>query len=183
MRRSSVYRSVQIARTAVWPALPCSLLLSVGCVSEERYVLSRSIGEQVGTAATAAQPMADSVPAVRERDRRPVFLKTSALQKDTLTAHGEDSFRIVARAPNRMITAGSVLTWVGTAISLVGTAVVIVGKVQDSTPLFYAGGITALSAEPIMGIGTGLWIAGALRLPFEVTKPAEQMPIPQAKVD
>ena len=184
MPLSCLYRSVQIALRTAAPALPCLWLLSVGCVSQERYVLSRSIGEQVGTnssAADATPPVPDVVPAVRERDRRPVFVKTAALQKETLSAHGEDSFRIFARGNNRLITAGSILTWAGTAISLVGTAVVIAGKVQDSTPLFYAGGITALSAEPIMGVGTGLWIAGALRLPFEVSKPAEAMPIPQTK--
>ncbi|MBL9044909.1 MAG: hypothetical protein JNM83_25095 [Myxococcales bacterium] len=74
--------------------------------------------------------------------------------------------------PNRMITAGSVLTWIGTAVSLAGTVMVAVGKVQDSTPLFYAGGISALAAEPIMWTGTGLWIAGAMRRPSEAPPPA-----------
>ena len=74
--------------------------------------------------------------------------------------------------PNRMITAGSILTWIGTAVSLAGTVMVAVGKVQDSTPLFYAGGISALAAEPIMWTGTGLWIAGAMRRPYAVPPPA-----------
>ena len=74
--------------------------------------------------------------------------------------------------PNRMITAGSVLTWIGTAVSLAGTVMVAVGKVQDSTPLFYAGGISALVVEPIMWTGTGLWIAGAMRRPYAVPPPA-----------
>lgn len=74
--------------------------------------------------------------------------------------------------PNRMITAGSILTWIGTAVSLAGTVMVAVGKVQDSTPLFYAGGISALAAEPIMWTGTGLWIAGAMRRPSEAPPPA-----------
>jgi hypothetical protein len=56
------------------------------------------------------------------------------------------------------------MVWIGTAISLAGTVIAIAG----SGDLRFAGEITALSAEPIMLTGTGLWIAGAARRPFEV---------------
>lgn len=170
---SALYRSVHLSRRDDLVLLAISLSVSVGCVSHERYVLDRTVAEQIGTATAGtttgpAPEVPEYVSAVREKDRRPVFVKTASLQKETLTPLGTDSFRIEARGINRLITAGSILTWVGTAISLAGTAIVAVGKLQDNTPLFYAGGITALAAEPLMWTGTGLWIGGAMRLPFEV---------------
>lgn len=141
-----------------------------GCTSHERYVIERSAVDSLVTPRDGvATPRA--IAAIRERDRRPVYVKSSALRRETLTPHGPDSYRVEARAINPMITAGSILTWVGTAISLTGTVLLAVGKVQDNNPLFQAGGIAALSAEPLMWTGTGLWIGGALRRPYEVPPP------------
>lgn len=143
---------------------------SVGCTSQERYLIAHTELAAAKNASADTAPVA--VSATRERDRQPVYVKLSALQKETLVPHGDGTFVIVARAKNPMITAGSVLTWIGTAISLLGTSLVAVGKVQENTTLFYLGGISALSAEPLMWTGTGLWIAGAMRRPYEVTVPA-----------
>ncbi|HMY60045.1 MAG TPA: hypothetical protein PK472_17405 [Pseudomonadota bacterium] len=173
---SIVYRSVHHAGRPSRALATLSLLFSVGCVSSERYILDRTAAEQLAPNVVPPDERMspqglDYVAAVREKDRRPVFVKTSALRKDTLTPLSPDSFRIEARGYNRLVTAGSILTWVGTAVSLAGTVIVAVAKREDNTPLFYAGGITALAAEPMMWTGTGLWIYGALRLPFEKNPP------------
>ena len=142
-----------------------------GCASQERYLVTRQ--ELDASLDGAAHP---AIAATRQKDRQPVYVKVSTLQRQTLVPHGDGTFQIVARAKNPMITAGSVLTWIGTAISLVGTTLVAVGKVQDNTLLFYVGGISALSAEPLMWTGTGLWIAGAMRRPYETSASATVIP-------
>ncbi len=142
-----------------------------GCATQERYLVTQAELDSSldGTARTA-------IPATREKDRQPVYVKVSALQRQTLVPHGDGTIQIVARAKNPMLTAGSVLTWIGTAISLTGTVLVAVGRVQDNTSLFYLGGISALSAEPLMWTGTGLWIAGAMRRPYETPAPSSVGP-------
>ena len=96
---SIVYRSVHHAGRPSRALATLSLLFSVGCVSSERYILDRTAAEQLApNVAPPDERMSpqglDYVAAVREKDRRPVFVKTSALRKDTLTPLSPDSFRI-----------------------------------------------------------------------------------------
>lgn len=151
-------------------SLLCSFFLAQGCVSQDRYVIQH---EDLARITAASQPGA-LVSAVRTADRKPVQVKISALQHETIAPYGDGTFQVVAKAKNRIITAGSVLTWTGTAISLIGTAIFAVGNVRDDQALFYLGGISALSAEPLMWAGTGLWIYGAMRPPYEVSVSASQ---------
>lgn len=165
--------------------------LGTGCVSHERYLISRS--ELVAVAQARTQGNAEgnppdgavdtetgSVPAVRVKDQKPVRVRTRALRFDPARLPETELISIEARALNRMVTAGSVLTWIGTAISLVGTGLVAAGKLRGDDGLFVVGGVMALSAEPIMWTGTGLWIGGALRRPYEApattTWPASPAP-------
>jgi hypothetical protein len=147
---------------------------AAGCVSHDFYLISRA---QLASADPAESrgirpgQTVDAVPvelpALREDDGRRVLVKVSALDFRTATPVSEDAMRVQARGPSRLITAGWVLTFIGTAVSLTGTALFAVGKVQDNNPIFYAGAFSAIAAEPIMWTGTGLWIAGALRRPYD----------------
>lgn len=148
-----------------WALLGSSL---VGCYSHDSYLLTR---EQVDA---AAQEPAAAIQAERVSDHKRVWVKTEALRQAASSASPQPASDLVSvslRAYSPKISAGAALTWIGTGISLVGTVLVVVGKIQDNNPIFYAGGITALAAEPLMWTGTGLWIAGALRPPFETAAP------------
>jgi hypothetical protein len=144
--------------------LPIAVVMGSGCVSQDRYVIPH---DELQRMKQANQP-GEVVSAVRLSDHKPVKVKVAALEEQTLAPHGDGTFSIRAKGHNPAITAGSVLTWTGTAISLIGTALLAVGKVKDNQALFYIGGISALSAEPLMWTGTGLWIYGAMRPPYEV---------------
>lgn len=147
--------------------LSIAVVMEGGCVSQDRYVITH---EELLRIKQEAQPI-EVVSAVRASDHKPVNVKVAALQEQTLAPHGDGTFSIRARGNNPTITAGSVLTWTGTAISLIGTVLVAVGKVKENQTLFYVGGISALCAEPLMWAGTGLWIYGAMRPPYEVPLP------------
>lgn len=156
-------------------------VLLTGCYSHESYVLSQAQVEQLSRPELQSDPEAQAIRAVRTSDHKSVWVKSealrpalSALAPQALGANAQaplGAVSIPVRAYNPKITAGAALTWIGTGISLVGTVLVAVGKVQDNSPLFYAGAISALAAEPLMWTGTGLWIAGALRPPFETSTP------------
>jgi hypothetical protein len=153
------------------------LLLSMpACVSHDRYVISRSeLDGLVEQNAKGAPPPVIS--AVREQDGKAVRVRTAALLLDSVSVpatqaqgatKGPEAVAITARAKNRMVTAGSVLTWIGTGISLIGTALFIAGKVTGNDPIYYAGAFTTISAEPFMWTGTGLWLRGAIHPPYEL---------------
>jgi hypothetical protein len=159
-----------VLRAAICAA---AILSAAGCSSHERYLITRAQVEALAQAAEGSTPPA--LPAVRESDHKSVWVRTDALHLSagTLsnpTVSGE-TLAIEVRAPNRKISAGAALTWIGTVVSLVGTVLFAVGKVQDQNALFYAGAFTALAAEPIMWTGTGLWLSGALHPPFETSPP------------
>lgn len=148
-----------------WALLGSSL---AGCYSHDSYLLTRAQVDAIAQEQTAAAP--DAIQAERVSDHKRVWVKTEALRQATGSASPQPAGDLVSvplRAYSPKISAGAALTWIGTGISLVGTVLVAVGKIQDNNPLFYAGGITALAAEPLMWTGTGLWIAGALHPPFE----------------
>jgi hypothetical protein len=156
------------------------IAVGAGCVSHERYLISRSelvaVAEQ-RAAGNADESRSNSVPAVRQRDHKPVRVRKSALRYDVTRLPDTELVSIEARALNRMVTAGSVLTWIGTAISLIGTGLVAAGKLRGDDGMFVIGGALAIGAEPIMWTGTGLWIGGALRRPYEApTWPAPPDP-------
>lgn len=165
-------------RVTTWALLGFSL---AGCYSHESYVLSRAQVDSLAQPDSQLQSPPQAILAVRESDHKSVWVKTDALRSAASALNQQQlglntaaiSVSIPVRAYSPKITAGAALTWIGTAISLVGTVLVAVGKIQDNSTLFYAGGISALAAEPLMWTGTGLWIAGALRPPFETTAPAQ----------
>ena len=69
-----------------------------GCATQERYLATQEELDSSldGTARTA-------IPATRERDRQPVYVKVSALQRQTLVPQGNGTIQIVARAKNCLL--------------------------------------------------------------------------------
>lgn len=141
-------------------AVPC------GCSSQADYLIDRAV-----LAAQAPQALDAIIPARRAADGQSAHVRLRALDLSSSTSVDLNTVRVLARARNPLVTAGSVLTWIGTAISLGGTFVAVAGKGRGDDGLFLIGGITALAAEPLMLTGTGLWIAGANRRPYEVQTP------------
>ena len=156
--------------------LACAgLPLLLGCVSHERYTVSRA--ELVTVAELRAQGRApQAIAALREQDGKAAAVRLSALRYDPNRLPNTELVSVEARAKNRLVTAGSVFTWVGTAISLFGTGLFAAGRLRSDDGLFLIGAVMSLSAEPIMWTGTGLWIGGALRRPYEVTTSASPAP-------
>jgi hypothetical protein len=110
------------------------------------------------------QRTSTAVPATRQG--RPVLVRGSTLEIDDAALSG-NSLEVKSRAPNRMMTAGSALTWIGTAISVAGTVLFLGFSDFDK---HWAGAGLALSAEAVMWTGTGLWIGGAGRHPQELPR-------------
>jgi hypothetical protein len=76
-----------------------------------------------------------------------------------------DAVPVSASVPSTMITAGSVLVWLGSAMSVVGTALFFAS--ESPTPHWTGAGLAA-GGEPLMIVGTALWIVGVLKRPQEV---------------
>lgn len=147
------------------------LLIAVlpACYSHEHYrVAAKDLDLARAPASETAASPAATVSAVRESDGKQVLVKVEALQPGSETAMDANTRRVEAKAKNRRILAGSLLTYVGSVVSVVGTILFAVGRVKNNDAIFYGGAATALSAEPMMGIGTALWISGTLHPPYEV---------------
>src|SRR5207244_1442587 len=86
---------------------------------------------------------------------RATFVRGSSVDLHTTRGSG-DQLEVVARAPSKLVLAGSLLTWIGTAISLTGTVLFI--AYRDGGDKYWAGIGLAVSAEAVMWTGTGLWI-------------------------
>jgi hypothetical protein len=129
-------------------------LLLAGCVTSREYVV-----ETIETDGPLI--------ATRVKDGRPVILKNETI--DWATAREVDSGhkRVTAKALNKRLIAGSVLTWVGTAISIAGTAM-LVATWNNHNDLYTTGWVLAPSAEPIMIAGTVLWILALKHPPMEM---------------
>jgi hypothetical protein len=132
------------------------VLLLAGCVTTREYVVD-------GAALSAG---AAEVPGVRAKDGRPVHVKGWTIDRATASDAGGGSVRVKARAYNRKLVAGSVLTWIGSAISIAGTAL-LVATWNSGGPGYTAGWVLAPSAEPIMIAGTVLWILALKHPPME----------------
>jgi hypothetical protein len=140
-------------------ALP---LLLAGCLTGDHYYVAQ-------TALDAADRLSPderahtALPARERKTGKTAFVRSSTIDERGAVENGEVAIR--ARAPSRMILAGSILTWVGSAISIGGT---LMWLLTSKGPVYDAGiGLTA-SAEPIMIAGTVLWIVGGLRHPETV---------------
>ena len=164
-------------------ALAAALVVALGaagCTTHEAYLVERA--PLVALARLPADAPPAAVPAVRASDGRATFVRARALAFDPLHADAlpPGPSRVEARSLNRLIAAGSALTWIGTAISLAGTVVFAAGGDALRLP----GGLIALSAEPLMWTGTALWIVGALGHPAEVPPGrADMLYLPPAGVD
>ena len=155
-----------------------ALLLS-GCFVTERYIATP---EQVTQAAQVPPGEAHStaLPVYRYRKTaghevgKAVFVRADALagsqpEPGLLLATGTSPTAVSplvlrSRRYSPVVTAGATLTGVGTVISVVGTIIYFTSTGDTNL----AGGIVALSAEPMMLAGTLMWIFGILRPPQEV---------------
>ena len=136
-------------------ALALSLFL-VGCVTSREYVVDGA----------ALQSGAEIVPGARVKDGLAVGVRAWTVDRASATDVGGGRVKVTARAFNRKLVAGSVLTWIGSAISITGTAF-LVASWNSGGPLYAAGWALAPTAEPIMIAGTVLWILALKRPPME----------------
>jgi hypothetical protein len=141
------------------------VLFLCSCTITDRYLVTAETARRL-EAMPVVERAATAVPAIRDGKR--VFVRGSALEvsPEIHDARASQNFPAVkARAPSPMMTAGSALTWIGTAVSVAGTVLFFTFSDGDR---HWAGAGLALSAEAVMGTGTGLWIAAAARHPQEV---------------
>ena len=115
-----------------------------------------------------AAPKQASINAVRVKDGRSVVIRGETIDPLGALPQPDGRVRVVSRGKSRMVTAGSLMTWIGSAISIAGTVVFFVGYARNDSTLMQAGYITAPSAEPIMITGTVLWVLGARAHPQEI---------------
>jgi hypothetical protein len=136
------------------PLLLCLLL--AGCVTSRDYVVDGA----------ALQSGVEWLPGARVKDGRAVNVRASTVDRASAADAGNGQVRVKAKALNKKLILGSVLTWVGTAISLTGTAF-LVATWNNHNDLYTAGWVLAPSAEPIMIAGTVLWILALKHPPME----------------
>lgn len=145
------------------PAAGAGILLLAwsltGCYSRESYLVAPSEIERVKRLGENERRDA-VVPALREESGKPVFVLASALRFDEARPAKEERVRVPSLAFSRMITAGSVLTWVGTGLSLLGTALFAAYGFDPGSRGGLASASVALSGEAPMIVGTILWILG-----------------------
>jgi len=132
------------------------VLALAGCVTSREYVVD-------GAALSSG---AQLLPGVRARDGRAVSVQAWTVDRASAADAGQGQVRVRARAFNRKLVAGSVLTWVGSAISIAGTAM-LVATWNSGGPLYTTGWVMAPTAEPIMIAGTVLWILALKHPPME----------------
>lgn len=145
-------------------------LLVSGCWVSERYLVTPEQLDQArqvpaAAAATTALPVHRYVGAAdRGQAGKAVLLRAEALALAQAESAGVPIV-VRSRRYSPVVTAGAALTGVGTVLSVAGTILYFAG----SGDLHTAGGIVALSAEPMMLAGTLMWIFGILRPPQEVS--------------
>ena len=135
-----------------------------GCYVTERYHVSQSHLTQAA-ALSPAERAVTAVPAQREKDGRPVYVRADALPAPADPDVPAEAFlRITTRRYSPMVTAGAVLTVIGSVVSVAGS----IGFFTADGSLGTTFGLLALSAEPPMIIGSVLWVLGLHRRPQEV---------------
>jgi hypothetical protein len=136
-----------------WLALLAAL---AGCTVNHAYV--------VDPAALAAP--GEFVAARRAKGGAAVEVRASAIDRASAQPQPDGTTRVVARARSRNLDAGVAMTLIGSAISIAGTIVFFTGL--ESRDIRYTTGlILAPSAEPLMIVGTVLWILALRRHPQE----------------
>lgn len=130
------------------------LLATTGCTVGHLYTVEPA----------ALAGAADPLPAVRVKDGASVQLRAADVVRSSAQPDGA-RLRVKTRRYSPMITAGSILTWIGSAVSVTGTVMFLATSTGD---VHTAGLIIAPSAEPMMITGTVLWIVGLLRHPEEI---------------
>lgn len=173
--RNGVPSSVRVGAAA------CGLLLG-GCWVTERYIATPS--QRVQAAQLSSVYATETALPVHRYKKTPgrevgkaVFLRADAMaqaQEETASTlppgsaaaaePGGAPVVIRSRRYSPVVTAGATLTGVGSIISVVGTIIYFTSTGDNNL----AGGIVALSAEPMMLAGTLMWIFGILRPPQEV---------------
>lgn len=174
--QSGALHSVRVGAAA------CGLFLS-GCWVTERYIATpaqRVQAAQLSTvyAETTALPVHRYKKTPGHEVGKAVYLRADALTKaqeepalplpsgTAVGGAGPGGAPVVIRSRrySPVVTAGATLTGVGSIISVVGTIIYFTSTGDNNL----AGGIVALSAEPMMLAGTLMWIFGILRPPQEV---------------
>jgi hypothetical protein len=136
-----------------------ALILSVagaGCYSRAPYLVEPSVME-MAVRLPEAERATKTAPARRADDLRPVQVRLDALRLADAKPGPGGALLVPTRAYSPMITAGSALTWIGTVISITGTTLAAAYHFDLGTDGGRAGVATAITAEPIMLIGTLLW--------------------------
>lgn len=112
-----------------------------------------------------------AVAAERTGDHRPVFVRADLLRDvQPVSENSADGARARAAAPAPEVTAGAVLTCVGSVLSVTGTLGYLLLRDGPHDDAALGFGITTLIAEPLMIVGTVLWIHGLVRPPQEVPR-------------
>jgi hypothetical protein len=126
-----------------------------GCVVSEKYMIAAGDLQSTGI-----------IPAERVKHPAQVQIFGDTIDRRSAKPMG-DRVQVRAGRKSQKLLAGHLLTWIGTAISLTGNALFIAYYGQDN-PQYYSGiGLTA-SAEPLMIVGTILWILALREHPAEV---------------
>jgi hypothetical protein len=141
----------------------CALLsLVAGCTVGDRYLISTEHFTAVKIM-TSAERQRHVVPAHRDKNGQPAWVRAHSFSLTEAEAHGEE-VSLPTRLPSRRIVVGSTLVWIGTPLSIAGLCMVIWGR----DALRWSGVALSAVGEPVMIAGTVLWIQGARAHPQEV---------------
>jgi hypothetical protein len=125
-----------------------------GCMVSERYIIP----------VAATGPL---IPATRVKRPAQVQIYADTIDRSSMKPQADPSLvEVRAGRKSPKLLAGHLLTWIGTAISLTGNALFIAYYGQNNAEYYSGIGLTA-SAEPLMIVGTILWILALREHPAE----------------
>jgi hypothetical protein len=140
--------------------LMLALLLS-GCLVGQRYRVARGTWDALIRLAPEERARV-AVAARREPSGPAIWVRGSSLLPGPADSGPE--VRVAARRYSGMVTAGSILTWVGSAVSVAGSVLYFTAGGGWRV----AGAAMAGAAEPVMMTGTVLWVVGGLKHADEI---------------
>lgn len=147
------------ALAALPPSARAQALVGSLRVEDGKPVALRAPYLAVSLPLPASQPADSSV--------SPPPPQPSSRGQSSVSARPHDPVRVRITAPAPEVTAGAVLTIAGSILSVAGTLTYLLLRDGPHHDLALAGGIVELVSEPMMIVGTILWIHGLVRPPHE----------------
>jgi len=141
------------------------VLLLSACTAGETYLVKPDVAQSLRQMSTEERATL-AVPAERGKLETPVTVRGETLQLDRATPLADGRLRMKAKRYSPMVAAGSALTWIGTGIAYVGVGM-FAARFQQRDEIFTAGWATRVAIEPVLLIGTALWVLGAKARPQE----------------